>query len=273
MPETVEQQPQATGTDTQTPVTTGQPTQQPSNTGQPAQAATPANRSDDDRRNEGLLADLKRERQARQQYQQQVQAAQQELEQERRRVQALAGVNLRAPDEVEADEIRAQFAKVFPHLGKLTADQIENLLLTAESSTSLRQSLQLQWENHAGRMIDSLSEQVAEAIGGDLTDRQRRALARAYVVEAENNPEFLRRHEKGDPKLVEEFASQWIEDWFKPAQRRATAVELGRQRQVPNGRDRNVQTTPPKAIDYKNPKAVEDAMVESFKRNGGVFGE
>jgi hypothetical protein len=95
----------------------------------------------------------------------------------------------------------------------------------------------------------------------------------AYAKAAAADPEFLRRHEEGDPTLVKEFAKQWIEDWFEPARRKVTANEVGRTRAVPGGRDRSVALNGGKKIDYTNPKAIEDAMVESFKSHGGTFGD
>jgi hypothetical protein len=120
-------------------------------------------------------------------------------------------------------------------------------------------------------MVDSLVKEVSDAVGGDLNERQIRSLSRAYVAEAESNPEFLQRHQRGDRTLIAEFAKQWMDDWFEPARRRATADAVNGNRRVPSGRDRTVQTTPPKAVNFKDAKSVEDAMVESFRSHGGRF--
>jgi hypothetical protein len=148
---------------------------------------------------------------------------------------------------------------------------METLQGLMENSQGVQEATQHHWQAHGRQMLGSLTEAVAEEIGGELTDRQKKALTRAYVAEAEANPEFLQRHEQGDPKLTQEFAKQWVEDWFEPARKQVITQEVARRRPVPNGRDRNVQTTPPKKIDFKDPKAVEDAMVESFRSHGGRF--
>lgn len=236
----------------------------------PAPAPAPQ-RSVDDSQQRGLIADLQKERQARQRLEQQIATHQAELATERRRIQALAGVNPQSDQEVELDQIRARIVELFPVLAKLDENQLEGLLGLSEQASGIQEATQHHWTSHGRAMLDALEDSVSEAIGGQLNARQTRALARAYVAEAETNPDFLKRHEAGDLDLIDEFTKAWIEDWFEPARRRVVTQEVGRQRPVPNGRDRNVQTTPPKKIDYKDPKAVEDAMVESYRSHGGRF--
>lgn len=225
----------------------------------------------DDRQNAGLIADLQKERKARQELEKQVAAHTAELEARQRRIQVLAGVNPQSDEEVELEQVRARVKQLFPVLGKLDEKQLENLLALSERAGGIEEATQHHWTAHATQMLDALQSAVAEEIGSDLTDRQKKALARAYVAEAEANPEFLERHQAGDKKLVEEFAKAWIEDWFEPARKAVVTTEINRQKRVPNGRDRSVQTTAPKKVDFKDPKAVEDAMVESFKSHGGRF--
>lgn len=261
----------AQGTQTQTPPSS---TSQGSQTQPSTQAPAPgsnAGGSTDDARNRGILADLQRERRARQEAETRATQREAELASERRRVQALAGVTPQSPEAQEEEEVRARVIKLFPVLGKLNDEQLDAMLAGQNDVASARQLVHQQWENHGRQMIDSIVSEVSDAVGGDLTERQAKALTRAYVAEAESNPEFLARHERGDKNLIKEFAKAWVEDWFEPARRRVTADAMSQNRRVPSGRDRTVQTTPPKAIDFKNPKAVEDAMVESFRSHGGRF--
>jgi hypothetical protein len=263
------------------PVQTPQPggekpagsTQQPAVTAQPVvkQEPAPAQKSGVDDKQRGLLADLQKERQTRQRLEQQLATHQAELDARQRRIQALAGVNPQSEEEAELEAVRERVKKLFPVLGRLTDEKLEKLLSLDERSGGLEEAAQHHWSRHATTMLDSLQKAVAEEIGSDLTDRQKKALGRAYVAEAESDPEFLKRHEAGDTKLIEEFAKGWIEDWFEPARKQVVTTEVNRQRRVPSGRDRNVSTTPPKKVDFKDPKAVEDAMVESFKSHGGRF--
>lgn len=275
MPEgqTPEQQTQ-TQTQSQVPADKGgkpDTTQQTQNTQQVVKPDPAPDKRGVDDANRGLVADLQKERQARQQLQQQVQQFQQQLEAEKRRVMALAGVNPQTAEETELEEVRAKLVKIFPVLGKLTDKQVDNLLQLGERAGGIEEATQHHWQNHGRQMLSQVQDAVAEAVGSDLTERQVKALNRAYVAEAESNPEFLARHEAGDKTLIEEFAKQWIEDWFEPARRRVVTDEVTRRRPVPRGGDRTVQTTPAKKIDFKDEKAVSDAMVESFKSHGGRF--
>lgn len=221
----------------------------------------------------GILADISKERKARQEYERQVSALTAERDQERRRVQALAGVNPQSTEETEADAVRQRFGQIFPGLAKLTDKQIEKLLSVAEKADGLEEATNSQWQRHGRQMLDSVVAAATKSIGGTLTDRQATRLKQAYVQEAESNPEFLARHEQGDPTLIDEFIKNWNEDWFEPARRNAAQAEVNRQRRVPSARDRSVIGQGGKKIDFSNEKSFGDALVESFKGHGGGFGE
>src|SRR5882672_7197667 len=79
----------------------------------------------DDAQQRGLIADLQKERQARQKLEQQFTALNANLEAERRRVQALAGVTPKSEEDTQLDEIRERIVKMFPVLGRLGEDQID----------------------------------------------------------------------------------------------------------------------------------------------------
>lgn len=227
---------------------------------------------EDDPRFKGILADLAKERQARQRLETDLATHRSQLSVEQKRVRALSGLENVSPEEQEADEIRARIVKLFPVLGKLTDEQLSKLLASQDALGSVQETTQHYWTTHGRTMLATLHEQVAEEVGGDLNDRQKKALSRAYVSAAEEDPEFLARHERGDQTLLAEFAKQWVEDWLEPARRKVTQLEVNRQRRVPgDGAKRTVTQQPPKTINFKDPKAVEDAMVESFRSHGGAF--
>jgi hypothetical protein len=249
-----------------------EPAGQPAAPAQPTQAPAPVNAGWDKERT-GLLNDLKKERQQRQQYEQSVAQAQAELAQERRRVQALAGVNPRSAADTEVDAVRQRFGELFPGLAKLSDEKIERLLQVAERADGLDEATNHHWQTHGRQMLDQVTTEASKILGGTLTARQSARLKQAYVQEAEQNPEFLARHEQGDPTLVAEFIKNWNEDWFEPARRKVTQSEVARQQRVPSGRDRSIASTGGKKLDYNDPKAVEQALVDSFRKHGGEFGE
>ena len=254
-------------------------------------AADPnAGRQTDDR-NQGIIRDLQNERRARQDLERRFKELQDtNTARDQRLTQAITG---NPAVDAEEQQVREAFARLYPRLARLASelsdDQFEKLVNLADRAEGLEQTTNWQWEKHGKDMIDSVHTAVTDLIGGELSVRQKRTIGRAYADAAgANNPpdrngqialtdeqaEFLQRHNSGDRTLVQEFAKQWIDDWFEPARRSVTATEVERtSRRVPRGGDRSVGTTPKKPIDFKDPKAVEDAMVESFRSHGGSFGD
>lgn len=203
------------------------------------------------------------------------------LEQERKRIRALTGVE--TPDEgtVEAAELRKQLFKLVPGLeafADLTVEQIKDVIASADVAKSHQQRA---WEKHAGDMLTSLEEIVSDTMG-ELNDRQKRRLAQAYFAEAQaalaargQNPDhdptgsdFLTRHERGDKSLLQEFAKAFLDDWYEPARRNATTEAQSRHRPVPRGeRGKPMKTTPPK-LDLSKPGAFEEAMKNARSEEG-----
>lgn len=238
----------------------------------PGAAGAGSAKFEDDPRFKGVLNDLAKERKARQKFENDYRASQTIIEQERRRVAALAGVNPRSPEQ-EADEaVRARFQQLYPGLAKLTDEQIERLMQVAENADSLSATTEQMWQRHGRQMLDSVVQQASKAMGGELTDRQRTRLERAYFHEATNDPKFLARHEAGDPKLVEEFVKEFVEDFVEPGRRNALAAEQERMRRVPSSRERSIVGANGKTADLSKPGEFEDAAVAAFRKHGGGFG-
>lgn len=236
----------------------------------PAAGARPA----EDPRIAGMLADLQKERKSRQAFETQVTERNAELALERRRIQALTGVNPRSAEETDNEAIRARLQAVMgPDFGSLSKEELAELRELKTQAAELKAENARRWESHGTRMLDSTVEAVAKEMGGTLTERQQNRIKRAYVQEAESNPAFLARHEAGDPKLVGEFVKDFMEDFFEPARRSAMKTENDRLRNVPGSRDRSVVTSGGKKVDFSNDKSFGDALVDSFRKHGGAFGE
>lgn len=248
---------------------------QPNPENRPGQEPKPGQKEPDgDAKYRGIVADLQKERKARQEEATRRTTLETELATVRKQIQALTGASPKSESETEVEEIRAHFGKIFERLSRLdspeTFEQIEKLL---KMLPVLEQTTQHYWGRHGTTVLTQIEKKVAEEIGGELTPRQIKRLRSAYVLEAETNPEFARRHEEDPDGLVAEFAKEWIEDWFEPSRRKATADEVARHRKVPSARDRNLVTGPgEKPIDVNDPKAVEDVLVAGFKQRGGQFG-
>jgi hypothetical protein len=223
---------------------------------------------------------LQRERQQRQQLEQQFRSQQQQaqqwqaqLEERNRQIQALTGAKAPNASEAQDEEIKQRLFQLVPWMAKLNDEQIDRLLQLGESANTLQETTQHYWTSHGRSMLSDLHATVAEELGSDdLTPFQKKTLTDAYIREAERNPEFLQRHEQGDPTLLQEFAKEFLADWFETARRKVTSTAVSQQRRVPSGRGTQPVSTAPRKIDFNDPKAVEDAMVASFTDHGGTFG-
>jgi hypothetical protein len=233
---------------------------------------------DQEARFKGIQADLAKERKQRQTYEAQVADYKTKLEAETRRVQALAGVAPVSADDAEAEEIRTRFSKVITpdyllkQLG-LSKEEIEEFKAAKADRASLQETTQHYWAKHGQGMVRKVSSELAKEYGGELSTRQQDTITKAYIFRAQQDPEFLKRHEDGDESLITEFAQEWIQDWAEPARRKALATEVNSFRRVPNGQNRGIVNNGEKKIDVNDPKAVEDLLVAGFKeRNPGGFG-
>lgn len=227
-----------------------------------------------DRRTEGLMADLQKERKQRQALQKQIDDLTAKYGISEKRVRALVGVEPKSEEEAEAEQVREQFKKMFPALSRLNDEQvaafIERMMEQTESNEGIEQQY---WADRAQQMTDGVIEAIEEQLGYELTERQKQQVRTEYGMTAHRDPEFLKRHERGDRKLIAEFAKSYVDEVVEPIRKNSTRQQLDRQRPVPGGKDRSTPAGKSKAIDFKNPKAVEDAMVESFRAHGGSFKE
>lgn len=231
--------------------------------------AQPDKNRDYDREIAGFKADLQRERKARQQYETDLAAAKAEAATNKQRIQALVGVNPKSDTEVEEEAIKARLQSLgYPALSKEDLDAIRELRAT---QSNLQETTQHYWVQHGRQMVGGVVAEIEKELGGKLTERQAKRIAAEYAREAESNPEFLDRHEKGDKTLIAEFAKQLAEDWFEPARRKVTQQESQRFRAVPSGKDRGIITHGEKKIDVNDPKAVEDLLVKGWRERNGEF--
>lgn len=236
----------------------------------------PGKGGEEDRRFKGIQADLAKERKTRQEFEAKVRDYEAKLQEQNRRVAALAGVNVPSPEEAEAEEIRKRFGQVFTreHLLEflgLSEEDIEELQSSRESRGQVNDLVQRQWQRHGQTFVDSVAKDISAEIGAELSERQKGRLIAGLVNDLQSDPALLERYEAGDPALIKEYAQQWIEDWIKPAARKATANEVDRSRRVPSGKDRSFGQTGEKKIDVTDDKAVADLLVRGFKERGGQF--
>jgi hypothetical protein len=118
---------------------------------------------------------------------------------------------------VEEEAIRNRFKALFPELADLTKEDIQAIREMKTRAGEIDETNRHHWSNHARTMVTGVHSAIEKELGGKLTDRQRTQVERLYAMQAEQDPEFLDRHTKGDKTLLDEFAKEFVEDWFEPA--------------------------------------------------------
>ena len=205
-----------------------------------------------------------------------------------KRLRIALGVEIPNKEDQEAAEIREAMYKANPKLKlleKLDEATIERILGAADSATT---AVQAQWARHRDGMLGNLQEEAADLLGVEkLSEAQSKRLERAFREEAREQAQvraraeekqdstydfendFVSRYERGDKKLLVEFAKSFIDEWGIPARRTATASAFERQnRPVPRGgRVRTSLTQGPPKIDYNDDDAFGAAMLSA--RTGG----
>ena len=126
--------------------------------------------------------------------------------------------------------------------------------------------------------VEKLSEPQVKRLHRAFKEEAReQATARAKAERAEDttydyNNDFVARYERGDKKLLQEFAKAFLDEWGIPARRSVSASVVGRQnRPVPRGeRNRSMQTQGPPKINYNDEDAFKAAMVTARQGGGDV---
>ena len=230
---------------------------------------SPSPKWEDDPRAKGLIADLQRERKARQDFERRLAESDARATERDRQIAALTNSCIPSKEEADADQIKQRFSELFPHLGGLTEEDVEALRELKDQRGQLQQAIVDQYANHSRRILSEVYKKIGDELG-ELTPRQRGRITAAYLAEAESNPEFLERHNNGDATLIDEFVKAYLEDTVEPIRRKVTAAEVSRQRAVPSGGRREIRNAQDKPIDVTDDKAVMDLIVESrrgkFKR-------
>ena len=244
-------------TDSTGNVSSGSTSASAGSSGSPA----PTSKWEDDPRAKGMLADLQRERRARQEFERRATEFETRAAERDRQIAALT--NSRTPTEAEATDqaVRDRLEQLYPQL-KASPDGHE--ALTQDEILALRETVKHHWSAHSRRMLDSVYEKIGAEMG-ELTPRQRRNITAAYIADAEESSEFMRRHDAGDKTLIEEFVKAYIEDTVEPVRRKTIASEVTRSRAVPSGGNRTLPNMGGKPIDIKDDKAVMDFIMESRK--------
>lgn len=160
-------------------------------------------------------------REAETRYNQAQQQYQQELTQLRSQVQALVGVKPQTASNPEVDQIRQQFAQVFPELAKLAerANDLESLM---ERAGDLDNQTNHYWTQYGRQTMDRLFDHANKSMGVPLTEQAKQQLHSAFVGFVQSSPERSQRYAT-DPTIVEDFWNDFTNSFIDPVRRGASA--------------------------------------------------
>lgn len=162
------------------------------------------------------------------QYQQQLAQREAELRAEaetyKRQLHSLVGVT--PPQNPEVEQVRSQFASLYPGLAKMEeqAARLEQLL---ERSGDLESQNDHYWRSYGRQTVDKLFSKATESIGAPLSDEGKHLLHSAFVGWVQSTPERQDRY-TNDPSIVEDFLKGFGSNFFDPIRRTATAGIPGR---------------------------------------------
>ena len=262
--------------DVKEPVAGGDPANtgvvEPQKTVEAQPGAEPGKQTDWTKEKAAILADLKKERTARQTFETNHKTLEAKYADVEKRLQALAGVVPKSEQQQSDEEIRTRMQQLYPWMGKITDEQIDRIMRVAETGEDLEVTRNHYWDRHGREMVDRVYDDVGKELGGDLSDDQKEMIQLAYTARCRRDENFLKRHFEGDKKLSSEFAKSVLDQWLEPAKRKVMKTAVDGNRAVPRSKDRAPVTVGGKTIDPKDDKAVADLLVADFKERGGTFG-
>ena len=222
----------AEGAVADTATTTAAPDSTTTSTSTGTQAPSqPAPKWEDTPQYKGQVAELQKERKARQEHERRIAEYESNIKERDRRIAALAGVTPVDPKQADNDTIRQKLRELEPGLARLDSlDKIEAALEAQEVASA---------KTHSRSMLGQLYSGISAELGGDLTDGQRKLISNLYFAANYNSPEVHERHNQGDPALIAEFVKEFVENIVEPVKRKTMSSEAARFRPVPGGRDRS----------------------------------
>ncbi len=214
-----------------------------------------------------------------------------EIEIERNRIRALAGVNPKDPKAEEAAEVERVLGEILERrypgiavLQKLNPQQFAQILDQANSASSAATQY---YDRQRDEMFGKVEGETAKSLGVEkLSERQAKQLRAAFgdafresYVKRERLAEqgrqneidendFVGRYLRGDAALITEFVKDYLSDWVDSARRQVAQSTVRRQaRPVPNGgRGETVVTKMPE-VDYSDEKKFSEALLAA-RRSG-----
>lgn len=192
-------------------------------------------------------------RQAQEQYTSQLAERDAMVQHLQSQLQALTGVQ--APADPQIEQIRNQFAQLFPRLAQFESMDPDRLSALLDQAGDFEQANQHYWQSYGRQTLNTLFSQAETALGGQLNDNGRSFLHQQFVGWLSASPERVARYEV-DPSIVNDFMQEYQSNIIDPVRRGATAQVASRAPQAlpqdrPGGAPAVSQAPKPKDLDAR----------------------
>lgn len=214
-------------------------------------------------------------RETREQYERQVQAAQQqwaqreaqyrsEMDAIRKQLHAVIGVQPVNEEQQQIQAIQEQFKKVFPDLAALN-ERAKDVQALLERSGEFQNVVQYQYQAHGRQALNRLFDMAKTSLGHELSDAAKQRLGTSFVGHLQSDPALLERFGY-DPTVVEEFWNDFENNFIGPVRRSQVAdVQRAIDTRPPVPRD-----TPAPIAPIPGPPKAKD-LDESTNRAWAAF--
>lgn len=132
-----------------------------------------------------------------------------------------------APDP-QAEQIKAQFFKLFPAAEKLFSMQPEKLEQLLQQGPQFQAQTEHYWTTVGGNYLRQLGESMQKVYGGTPDAKARRWVENAFIDWVQHDPQATTRYLQQDPALVADFWQSVESLMLEPVRRSAIANEQRR---------------------------------------------
>lgn len=142
------------------------------------------------------------------------------LQEAEKRVQALAGFGPQPNPEV--DQVKQQFAQLYPGLARLADIDPDRLLQALQRMGDFEQQNDHYWQSYGYSRLNELFDLAAKDVGQELSQAGKARLHSALIGYIQSSPEAEVAYAR-DPNFVKEFWKAWSSDFIEPVRRVSAA--------------------------------------------------
>lgn len=218
---------------------------------------------------------LREETEKRQKYEADLRASQQRIQEYENKLRVALGVQEPDNDAAKREKIKKEFYELFPDQKEVPSFIAEQKAhRERESRRYAEQQFSTVFSEVAEHMsVDELSaeqqDDLREHFRGWFNQRVQTELRASGDTESQT----LERWEAGDKKLLSEFVTRYMKNWFEPLKRTASAPAIQQAtKRVPNSTGRSQVTSVQKPAEFKTLDERLDYAAKLAKERGVQFG-